>query len=157
MSEHHDHGHDHSHDDTVGSDGVVDAAADLAIADTDLSPAERSRRSFLTRMGLLGVAAGIAGIATPFAGAAPAKASAAPAAPALALGSADAPESASDVHWLAGDHHIHTQYSPDGLYRVMQQVEHAKLHGIDWMVVTDHGGVDHQKYSVDLTYVLARV
>ncbi len=148
----HEHGHEHYHEDTVGNAIAADAAADLAIAESDLSPAERSRRSFLTRMGLLGIAAGVAGIATPFAGAATAKASSAAPARALALDAVSGPESADDVQWLAGDHHIHTQYSPDALYRVMQQVEHAKLHGIDWMVITDHGGVDHQKYSVDLTY-----
>jgi hypothetical protein len=160
LSSRHDHGHDHSehsHDDTLGQESVADAAADLTVADADLSPAQRSRRSFLTRMGLLGVAAGMAGIATPFAGASQARAAtSALAGPSAGAAASDlaggAPESAGDVHWLSGDHHIHTQYSPDGLYRVMQQVEHAELHGLDWMVVTDHGGVDHQKYGVDMTY-----
>jgi len=141
--------HDHERG-PAPANPVDDVAADISIADADLTPAERSRRRFLTRLGLLGVAAGIAGVATPFAGVDRARA-AASAGP-VPSGLAQAPEAASDVTWLAGDHHIHTQYSPDALYRVMQQVEHAKLHGLDWMVVTDHGGVDHQKYGVDMTY-----
>ncbi len=51
--------------------------------------------------------------------------------------------------WLAGDHHIHTQYSPDAQYRVVDQVQHANAYGLDWMVITDHGSVAHAKIGVD--------
>ena len=45
--------------------------------------------------------------------------------------------------WLAGDHHTHTQYSSDGLYRVADQVRHAAAYGLDWLVITDHGHEVH--------------
>ena len=51
--------------------------------------------------------------------------------------------------WLAGDHHIHTQYSSDAQYRVIDQVRHANAYGLDWMVITDHGSVAHAKIGVD--------
>jgi hypothetical protein len=51
--------------------------------------------------------------------------------------------------WLAGDHHIHTQYSSDAQYRVIDHVRHANAYGLDWMVITDHGGVAHAKIGVD--------
>ena len=51
--------------------------------------------------------------------------------------------------WLAGDHHIHTQYSSDAQYRVVDQVQHASAYGLDWMVITDHGSVAHAKIGVD--------
>ncbi|BEP13801.1 PHP domain-containing protein [Acidothermaceae bacterium B102] len=51
--------------------------------------------------------------------------------------------------WLAGDHHIHTQYSSDAQYRVSDQVRHASQYGLDWMVITDHGSVAHAKFGVD--------
>ena len=52
-------------------------------------------------------------------------------------------------HWLAGDHHIHTQYSSDGKYRVIDHVRHANAYGLDWMVITDHGSNEHAKIGVD--------
>ena len=52
-------------------------------------------------------------------------------------------------NWLAGDHHIHTQYSPDGQYRVIDHVRHANADGLDWMVITDHGSVQHAKIGVE--------
>ncbi|CAM3528500.1 PHP domain-containing protein [Kibdelosporangium persicum] len=53
--------------------------------------------------------------------------------------------------WFAGDHHIHTKYSPDAQYEVATQVANARKYGLDWMVITDHGGVAHQKFSIDQT------
>ncbi|MEI6407236.1 MAG: PHP domain-containing protein [Actinomycetes bacterium] len=50
---------------------------------------------------------------------------------------------------LAGDHHIHTQYSRDAMHTVNNQVKKATEYGLDWMVITDHGGTAHQKYSID--------
>jgi hypothetical protein len=51
--------------------------------------------------------------------------------------------------WLAGDHHIHTQYSPDGLYRVVDHVRQALACGLDWMVITDHGSRPHVKIGLE--------
>ncbi len=119
MGTHHDHDHHH---------GEVPAAADLSIPDRDLSPGELSRRSLLRGAGALGLgAAAIA--ATP--------------------GIAHAGNRTDDGHhgggdglvWLAGDHHIHTQYSSDAQYRVIDHVRHATAYGLDWMVITDHGSV----------------
>jgi hypothetical protein len=50
--------------------------------------------------------------------------------------------------WLAGDHHIHTQYSNDAMYPVATQVERAATYGLDWLVVTDHGNVPFATYSI---------
>lgn len=52
--------------------------------------------------------------------------------------------------WLAGDHHIHTQLSSDGMYRVIDQARHAAAFGLDWLVITDHGGATHARIGVDL-------
>jgi len=60
--------------------------------------------------------------------------------------------SGSKMLWLAGDHHIHTQYSSDAQYQIIQQVGHASIYGLDWMVITDHGGADHARIGVDRTY-----
>jgi PHP domain len=54
--------------------------------------------------------------------------------------------------WLAGDHHIHTKYSPDGQYDILEQVAAAKAHGLSWCVITDHGGPMHHKYAVENAY-----
>jgi len=51
---------------------------------------------------------------------------------------------------LAGDHHIHTMHSPDATYTPLQQVQNAQSNGLDWMVITDHGGTAHQKFAIDL-------
>ncbi|MEI8067030.1 MAG: PHP domain-containing protein [Actinomycetes bacterium] len=50
---------------------------------------------------------------------------------------------------LAGDHHIHTQYSRDAMHTVDDQVKKGTEYGLDWMVITDHGGTAHQKFSID--------
>jgi hypothetical protein len=51
--------------------------------------------------------------------------------------------------WLAGDHHVHTQYSNDGKYRVIDQVRHAAMYGLDWLVITDHGNATHARIGVE--------
>ena len=140
----HDHGHgqhdhihgpqDHTHE------GALTPALDVSVDDGDLSPHELGRRNFLRAAGVLG-----AGAAT-----------------ATVLGSASAETAAAEVaaaprkhpprggySWLAGDHHIHTQYSPDGLYRVIDHVQHAEAYGLDWMVITDHGSAQHAKIGVE--------
>lgn len=54
------------------------------------------------------------------------------------------------VRYLAGDHHVHSQFSQDGQYPVAVIADEAARHGLDWLVVTDHGGTAHQKLSWDL-------
>ncbi|WP_256863414.1 hypothetical protein [Microbispora sp. GKU 823] len=44
---------------------------------------------------------------------------------------------------------MHTQYSSDGMYRVIDQVRHANAYGLDWMVITDHGSATHAKIGVE--------
>jgi hypothetical protein len=53
--------------------------------------------------------------------------------------------------YLAGDHHIHTKYSSDAIYEVGQHARKASEFGLDWIVITDHGAVTHQKFSVEQT------
>ncbi|MFB9376749.1 histidinol-phosphatase [Kineococcus gynurae] len=55
-----------------------------------------------------------------------------------------------DHRWFAGDHHIHTTFSRDAMYTVDDQVRRGTACGLDWMVLTDHGGPDHAKQSVAL-------
>jgi hypothetical protein len=55
----------------------------------------------------------------------------------------------SGLTWLAGDHHVHTRYSADGQYRVIDQVRHASAYGLGWMVITDHGSVPHVKVGLE--------
>ncbi|MFC9689143.1 PHP domain-containing protein [Kribbella sp. NPDC056951] len=52
--------------------------------------------------------------------------------------------------WLAGDHHLHSQYSNDAMFRVDDQVQRAIDHGLDWMVITDHGNAAFSSYSVPM-------
>jgi hypothetical protein len=62
--------------------------------------------------------------------------------------SAHAHEESDGYTWLAGDHHIHSQYSNDAMYPVATQVERAARHGLSWLTITDHGNVPFAKYSV---------
>ncbi|CAL9383448.1 hypothetical protein SUDANB6_01109 [Streptomyces sp. enrichment culture] len=128
---HHGHGHDHDHDHEVP---VLPAAFDTSVPDEALTPEQRSRRSLLRRAGLLG-----AGLA-----AGSVLGQAAPAA-AAAAGS----RRNKGFLWLAGDHHIHTQYSSDGKYRVVDQVRQGARHGMDWLVITDHGSATHARIGVE--------
>ncbi|MGW0781650.1 PHP domain-containing protein [Streptomyces sp. NPDC002913] len=132
---HHDHGHGH-HDHQHGT-VPLPAAFDTSVPDEALNPEQRSRRSLLRRAGLLG--AGVAASSV-LAGAAsaPAYADARP-----------ARRGAKGFLWLAGDHHIHTQYSSDGKYRVVDQVRQGARHGMDWLVITDHGSGTHAKIGVE--------
>lgn len=54
--------------------------------------------------------------------------------------------------WMAGDHHLHTKYSIDGIYEIEEQVAAAVEHGLDFCVLTDHGGPGHDKVALDLAY-----
>jgi hypothetical protein len=98
-----------------------------------ISREEMSRRSVLRRAGLLGAGLASGSVMAVTSGAAPAAAT----------------HDLGGLRWLAGDHHIHTQYSDDGNYRVIDQVQQGRSYGLDWMVITDHGSVEHAKIGVD--------
>src|SRR5262245_26680828 len=133
----HDHEHDHGHTGIAGGD-----ALDPGIPDSELSPGDVSRRGFLRSAGILGASAAA------LAGGAFATAEA-------AYAHGDEPDHGGEgephngYRWLAGDHHIHTQYSPDAMYRVIDHVRHANAYGLDWMVITDHGSIQHAKIGVE--------
>jgi hypothetical protein len=147
MSHGHDHGHQHGHHHHEhGGDagaGSLPPALDVSVPDQELTPSQLSRRSMLRRTGLLG--AGLAA-GSVLAGAGQAAAATETAnRPAGEGGSRDG----GGFLWLAGDHHIHTQYSNDAKYRVIDHVRQANAHGLDWMVITDHGSVQHAKIGVE--------
>ncbi len=54
--------------------------------------------------------------------------------------------------WLSGDHHIHTQYSIDGVYEIEEQVQSAIRGGLDFCVITDHGGKNHARVLLSRAY-----
>lgn len=69
--------------------------------------------------------------------------------------------------WLAGDHHIHSEWSVgwdhdhepplairggDAVYAISKNAEQAKKYGLDWMVTTDHGGPNHSQINRDQAY-----
>ncbi|MDQ8161082.1 MAG: phosphoesterase [Gemmatimonadota bacterium] len=81
--------------------------------------------------------------------------------------------SAADTsrRWLAGDHHIHSEFSADypeppagsteapkpvlgadGRYPISQNATMARTFGLQWMVSTDHGGPNHSKLNHDQAY-----
>ncbi|WP_440903376.1 phosphoesterase [Catenovulum sp. SX2] len=76
-------------------------------------------------------------------------------------------EEITNKQWLAGDHHIHSQYSMrwdhsttpatpilggDARYTAIENAQKAKQYGLDWMVITDHGGPDHSKINKEQAY-----
>ncbi|CCH33237.1 PHP domain-containing protein [Actinosynnema sp. NPDC047251] len=124
----HGHGHDHHHEHVEAEGSWRDAEDDR--------PLSVARRRFLAGLGI--AAAGSAAFADPAAAHEPER----PSRPVNPWNGHD--------RWYAGDHHIHTQYSPGAQYEVATQVAKAREHGLDWLVITDHGGVAHQKFSVDL-------
>ncbi|QNE19759.1 histidinol-phosphatase [Kribbella qitaiheensis] len=137
----HGHGHDHDHHHpNTELDAATIAALDESIPDSDLSPTEVSRRTLLRSAGILG---GTAALAVSGVGAA--AAAAAPKGDSILFKHGNKPQV-----WLAGDHHIHTQLSSDGLYRVIDQARHAAAFGLDWLVITDHGGATHARIGVEL-------
>lgn len=137
---HHPHDHDGQHDHdgphehgAAEISGTVVAALDPDAADADLSPSELSRRTMFRAAGILGGTAGLAQLGTSVA----------------AAGTAGQGRRGPVQTWLAGDHHIHTQFSADGQYRVIDQAQHAAAYGLDWLVITDHGGATHARIGVD--------
>jgi hypothetical protein len=132
---HHHHGHDHDHGPGQGDTAAaLPAAFDASVPDEALTPEQRSRRSLLRRAGLLGAGLTAASVLGP--AAAPAHA-------------APGGRGRGGFLWLAGDHHIHTQYSNDGKYRVVDQVRQGARHGLDWLVITDHGNETHARIGVE--------
>jgi hypothetical protein len=131
---HHHHGHGHSHDHDH-EQKALPAAFDTSVPDEALTPEQQSRRSLLRRAGLLGAGLAAGGVL----------AGAAPAAAAPAAGG----RRSNGFLWLAGDHHIHTQYSSDGKYRVVDQVRQGAMYGMDWLVITDHGSATHARIGVE--------
>ncbi len=160
----HTHGPDgHSHDHDLGSPGhehgpqghehaepgELPEWADPAVPEAELSPRGVARRNILRGAGLLGAGALAWGVgSTPAAAASGGAVSGATA----AAGSSGAAFFGDDPHsyvYLAGDHHIHTQYSSDAMYRPHDQAFQAARNGLDWMVITDHGSIGHAKYGVE--------
>ncbi|GAA2036519.1 PHP domain-containing protein [Catenulispora yoronensis] len=140
----HHHHHDHDHEHSQESPADIAHLLDTAVADADLSPADVSRRGVLRSAGVIG--AGVAAAGVLGAGAAAAHDSGDDERGASADRSR---RSDGDYLWLAGDHHIHTQYSSDGQYRVIDHVRHANAFGLGWMVITDHGSAQHAKIGVE--------
>ncbi|GAA5117544.1 PHP domain-containing protein [Alloalcanivorax gelatiniphagus] len=139
----HDHDHDHGHTHAHEPDELTAVAHDGSVPDSDLSVAEMSRRSMLRAAGITGaLVAGMSGMQ----GVTPATA----AAPESVFQRTRGGGRPAARYWLAGDHHIHTQYSSDGQYRVIDQAQHAAAYGLDWLVITDHGGPTHARLGVDL-------
>ncbi|MFP3126789.1 phosphoesterase [Ectobacillus funiculus] len=75
--------------------------------------------------------------------------------------------SKKDRAWLAGDHHIHSEWSVgwdnstnpptpiqggDAIYPTVKNAENARKYGLDWMVTTDHGGPNHSKVNLEQAY-----
>ena len=140
MGHHHHDGFSHSHD-HEGTHEHLDPAKDLSIPDDALDPGTLGRSGFIRSAGLLG--AGIASVGVMGANG-------------VFAASANAQTTQTErravrggYRWLAGDHHIHTQYSSDAQYRVIDQVQHAAAYGLDWMVITDHGTVQHSRIGVE--------
>lgn len=96
----------------------------------DPEPAGTDRRGFLRGAGL--VSAGLVGAA----------AAAATATPAAAR------ERRGGYVWLAGDHHLHSQYSNDAMYRIDDQATRAVAGGLDWIAITDHGNKPFAAHSI---------
>jgi hypothetical protein len=144
MGQGHTHGHIHHHhaQDHNGHDhtGSLPPALDTSVPDAALTPDQLSRRSMLRRTGLLGAGLAASSVLAGTAGAAPAFAS---------DSRGDTGARSGGFLWLAGDHHIHTQYSDDGKYRVSDQVRQGSRHGLDWLVITDHGNETHAKIGVE--------
>jgi hypothetical protein len=138
LSGHHEHHHDddHAHHAHRHHEHAQDGPeySDLTVPDAQLRPGDLSRRRLLQAAGVIGAGVALGGLTGP---------RPASAAPGHGRGGLER------LTWLNGDHHIHTQYSPDGLYTVRMQVEEARRNGVNWMVITDHGTDAHARIGVD--------
>lgn len=84
---------------------------------------------------------------------------------------ATAREGQEERSWLAGDHHVHSEYSVgwqtnaddpkayptpikggDARYSILRNARMARQHGLAWMVSTDHGGPGHDRVNADMAY-----
>lgn len=87
--------------------------------------------------------------------------------PAVAALACAAPAAAQARSWLAGDHHIHSQWSVgwndsttpptpivagDARYPIPTNAGMARKYGLSWMVSTDHGGPNHSKINLEQAY-----
>jgi hypothetical protein len=86
---------------------------------------------------------------------------------ALAGSASAADESDSGRRWLAGDHHVHSEWSVnwdksssppkpirggDSPYSRTRNARQALAHGLTWMVHTDHGGPGHSAVTRDFAW-----
>ncbi|WP_066307225.1 phosphoesterase [Bacillus sp. FJAT-29814] len=73
----------------------------------------------------------------------------------------------NNASWLAGDHHVHSEWSVgwdnstnpptpirggDAIYPISKNAENAKKYGLDWVMTTDHGGPNHSKVNLEQAY-----
>lgn len=98
------------------------------------SPERNDRRGFLRGAGL--ASAGVLGAA------------AVPATPARADRGTGNGRPRGELIWLAGDHHLHSQYSNDAMFRIDDQARRAVVGGLDWIVITDHGNEAFAAHSI---------
>lgn len=78
-----------------------------------------------------------------------------------------AAEPVTTKRWLAGDHHIHTHYSVkwdnsvfppkpiiggDAKYSIPLNAQMASHYGLDWIVLTDHGGPNRAELALQKAY-----
>ena len=75
--------------------------------------------------------------------------------------------SPDERRWLAGDSHVHSQWSPgydrtqqppvpvpgdDAIYSTPLNARMARRHGLSWLVTTDHGGPNHARFNMTQAY-----
>ena len=130
-------GHDHSDDDHAyphDSQGVNTTYSDQASPNGERDELSLNRRTFFKRAGLMGGTAAAMSVFGPLSQQAAAADRLASDRPPIDPDDAEATERAdkrdpggSKLRWLSGDHHIHTQYSPDGQYQIMQQIGRAHV------------------------------
>ncbi|UVI29221.1 phosphoesterase [Paenibacillus spongiae] len=85
----------------------------------------------------------------------------------LTAPTAQAKSMKKEASWLAGDHHVHSEWSVgwdnstnpptairggDAIYPITKNAQMAKQYGLDWMVSTDHGGPNHSKVNLEQAY-----
>lgn len=149
----HEHGHEHSHDHEheeahvhTQDHSCCGHGEEYEKFLADERQRTVSRRTLIKRMTATGLALASSGIATTnvFASSQSQPVTAQKALPFVATED-------DEYLYLSGDHHIHTRYSPDAKYPLQRQVAEANSNALDWMVITDHGGKDHNKLSISQT------